>query len=363
MNSGDLPAVHSPTALSIVLPCFNEEAVLADTYARLSCLRGQLIAKGKISQRSEILFVDDGSSDATWDLIDSWVREGEPVVGVKLSRNCGHQNALLAGLSSAKGDAIITIDADLQDDECAIEQMLNAFHEGNEVVYGVRAKRDVDTWFKRTTARTFYRGMRAMGVQTVFDHADYRLLSRRAVKYLSHFNEVNLFLRGVVPLLGLRSAVVHYDRHARLAGESKYPFKKMVEFALNGITSFSVAPLRAITFLGFAVSLVCVILSVWALAVKLTSENAVPGWASTILPIYFLGGIQLFCAGVLGEYVGKIYMESKRRPRFLIEKVAQRSPAFATARDGHSRRRRPQRLQPAEANHLRTIVDAGSSPA
>jgi polyisoprenyl-phosphate glycosyltransferase len=364
MNSGDLPAVHSPTALSIVLPDFNEEAVLADTYARLSCLRGQLIAKGKISQRSEILFVDDGSSDATWDLIDSWVREGEPVVGVKLSRNCGHQNALLAGLSSAKGDAIITIDADLQDDECAIEQMLNAFHEGNEVVYGVRAKRDVDTWFKRTTARTFYRGMRAMGVQTVFDHADYRLLSRRAVKYLSHFNEVNLFLRGVVPLLGLRSAVVHYDRHARLAGESKYPFKKMVEFALNGITSFSVAPLRAITFLGFAVSLVCVILSVWALAVKLTSENAVPGWASTILPIYFLGGIQLFCAGVLGEYVGKIYMESKRRPRFLIEKIAQRSPAFGTVRDGYQRRRRAQpRLKAAATNHLRAAVDAGSSPA
>jgi hypothetical protein len=194
--------------------------------------------------------------------------------------------------------------------------------------------------------------MRAMGVQTVFDHADYRLLSRRAVRYLGQFSEVHLFLRGVVPLLGLRSAVVTYDRRARLAGESKYPFRKMAEFALNGITSFSVAPLRAIALAGFVVSLVCVILSGWALAVKFTSPNAVPGWASTILPIYFLGGIQLFCAGVLGEYVGKIYMESKRRPRFLIEKIAQRPPVFDTAREGHSRRRRaqPPRLRRAAMN-------------
>jgi glycosyltransferase involved in cell wall biosynthesis len=328
--------------LSIVVPCFNEDAVLADTCARLSSLRDQLVEKGKISQRSEILFVDDGSRDGTWDLIDSWVRAGAPVVGVKLSRNCGHQNALLAGLTSAKGDAVITIDADLQDDERAIERMIDAFHQGNEVVYGVRDKRDTDTWFKRTTARTFYRAMRLLGVQTVFDHADYRLLSRRAVKYLGRFNEVNLFLRGVVPLLGLRSAVVHYDRHARLAGESKYPFAKMLEFALNGITSFSSAPLRAITLLGFAVSLVCLVLSGWAVAVKLTSANAVPGWASTILPIYFLGGIQLFCVGVLGEYVGKIYMEIKRRPRFLIEKVAERTSAHNTAHDRDPRRRRTQ---------------------
>jgi polyisoprenyl-phosphate glycosyltransferase len=322
-------ATHWAIDMSIVVPCFNEEAVLGETYKRLSALRDQLIAKRKISPRSEIIFVDDGSCDRTWDLIQLWVHDGTAVVGIKLSRNCGHQNALLAGLSSATGDAVITIDADLQDDEGAIELMIDAFHDGNEVVYGVRSKRDVDTWFKRTTARAFYRAMSALGVQTVFDHADYRLLSQRAVKYLEQFSEVNLFLRGIVPLLGLRSSVVHYDRHARFAGESKYPLRKMLEFALNGITSFSIAPLRAITLLGFAVSLVCLLLSGWALAAKFLSTSAVPGWASTILPIYFLGGIQLFCVGVLGEYVGKIYMESKKRPRFLVERVARhRSPAL-----------------------------------
>jgi polyisoprenyl-phosphate glycosyltransferase len=338
MTSNEL-TIHPATALSIVVPCFNEDAVLKETYARLSSLRDRLITKGKISRQSEILFIDDGSSDRTWDIIDAWVREGAPVVGVKLSRNCGHQNALLAGLSSAKGDAVITIDADLQDDETAIERMVDAFHDGNEVVYGVRARRDTDSWFKRTTARTFYRTMKALGVHTVIDHADYRLLSQRAVKYLGQFKEVNLFLRGVIPLLGLRSEVVHYDRRARFAGESKYPLRKMLEFALNGITSFSTAPLRAITLLGFAVSLVCLVLSGWALAVKLTSANAVPGWASTILPIYFLGGIQLFCVGVLGEYVGKIYMEIKSRPRFLIERVARqrRSPVSESHRHVHLR--------------------------
>ena len=320
MKSDSL-ATRQPTVLSIVVPCFNEEAVLVETYSRLFALREQLVAKGKISDLSAIVFVDDGSHDGTWNIIDSWARDGAPVAGVKLSRNCGHQNALLAGLSSAKGDAVITIDADLQDDESAIERMIDAFYEGNEVVYGVRGRRDADTWFKRTSAKGFYRLMTALGVHTVLDHADYRLLSRRAIKYLEEFNEANLFLRGVVPLLGLRSSVVHYDRRARLAGESKYPLTKMLEFALNGITSFSVAPLRAITALGFLVAFGCVLFAGWALAAKL-SGNAVPGWASTTLPIYFLGGIQLFCAGVLGEYVGRIYMEVKKRPRFLIEQVS-----------------------------------------
>lgn len=357
MTSSELTTA-SPPALSIVVPCFNEEAVLRDTCARLSALRDQLIAKGKISATSEILFVDDGSCDATWTIIDRWVRDGAPVVGVKLSRNCGHQNALLAGLSSASGDAVITIDADLQDDEAAIERMIDAFHEGNEVVYGVRAKRDVDTWFKRTTARTFYRAMKALGVQTVADHADYRLLSQRAVKYLGQFKEVNLFLRGVVPLLGLRSSVVYYDRHARLAGESKYPLRKMLEFALNGITSFSIAPLRAITFLGFSVSLVCVFFSIWALLVKFTYGNAVPGWASTILPIYFLGGVQLFCAGVLGEYVGKIYMEIKQRPRFLIESVAgqSQSPTIDAHRHGRQQLVRSHVLHHRRAASERRVI-------
>lgn len=353
------PAASPLTILSIVVPCFNEDAVLEETYARLGALRDQLVAGGKISDRSELVFVDDGSRDSTWETINSWVREGAPVVGVKLSRNCGHQNALLAGLSSANGDAVITIDADLQDDERAIERMVDAFHEGHEVVYGVRAKRALDTWFKRTTARTFYRLLGALGVQTVFDHADYRLLSRRAITYLQQFNEVNLFLRGVIPLLGLRSTIVHYDRRARFAGESKYPLRKMIEFALNGITSFSVTPLRAITCLGFAVSLACVALALWALVVKLTSANAVPGWASTILPIYFLGGVQLFCAGVLGEYVGKIYIEIKRRPRFLIEKIAEQRHRSAGERKPDARFHRAargSRAPRARAAHMESAV-------
>lgn len=332
MASND-PVLRLPITLSIVVPCFNEEAVLQETYSRLSALLGRLVASGKVSHRSEIVFVDDGSVDTTWHLIDGWARAGAPVMGIKLSRNCGHQNALLAGLSSAKGDAVITIDADLQDDEGAIERMIDAFYEGNEVVYGVRARRDADTWFKRTTAQSFYRLMRTLGVKTVFDHADYRLLSQRAIRYLGQFGEVNLFLRGIVPLLGLRSSIVYYDRRARMAGESKYPLSKMLEFALNGITSFSVAPLRAITLLGFLVSLACLALAAWALLVKIMSTNAAPGWASTILPIYFLGGVQLFCAGVLGEYIGKIYMEIKRRPRFFIERVCEKPPSAATHRD------------------------------
>lgn len=329
-----VPAAPAPAVLSIVIPCFNEEAVLAQTYSRLVALRERLVARGMISSHSEILFVDDGSHDATWHIIDGWVSEGAPVTGVKLSRNCGHQNALLAGLAAARGDAVVTIDADLQDDETAIEQMLDAFHDGNEVVYGVRSKRDSDTWFKRCTARAFYRGMNALGVRTIVDHADYRLLSRRAVKYLGEFKEANLFLRGVVPLLGLRSTIVRYERRARLAGESKYPFRKMLEFALDGITSFSTAPLRAISILGFLLCLVCLALSAWVVLAKLMTSDTTPGWASTILPIYFLGGVQLFCVGLLGEYVGKIYMEVKRRPRFLIERVAegrQRAAAWGAA--------------------------------
>lgn len=332
--------------LSIVVPCFNEEAVLRDTYERLAGLRRRLVAAGKVSPQSDIVLVDDGSRDRTWELIAAIVREGGPVVGIKLSRNCGHQNALLAGLNSAAGDAIVTIDADLQDDEDAIEAMVDAYLEGHEVVYGVRARRDSDTWFKRSTARAFYTLMARLGVHTVRDHADYRLLSRRAVRCLEEFSEANLFLRGVVPLIGLRSTVVHYDRRPRMAGESKYPLRKMVEFALNGITSFSIAPLRAITFLGFAVSFACILLAVWVLAVKVFTSDTVPGWASTILPIYFLGGVQLFCVGVLGEYIGKIYTETKRRPRFLVEKVAQlrQRPALESAGEPAmpaERRRKP----------------------
>lgn len=312
---------RKPTTLSIVVPCFNEEAVLAATWERLAELRQTLIRKGKISTSSEVIFVDDGSTDNTWSVITALADQGAPVRGLKLSRNCGHQNALLAGMSEARGEAVVTIDADLQDDETAIEAMVDAYCQGCEVVYGVRESRQTDTWFKRTTARGFYRLMNLLGVNTIADHADYRLMSQRAIRYLEQFSEVNLFLRGVVPLLGLRTAVVRYDRRSRQAGESKYPLRKMLEFALDGITSFSISPLRAITLLGIALSLVCVVVSVWVLFVRLNSADAVPGWASTILPIFFLGGIQLFCLGVLGEYVGKIYLESKRRPRFLIEQL------------------------------------------
>jgi glycosyltransferase involved in cell wall biosynthesis len=352
MPSNSHTAGTAPS-LSIVVPCFNEEAVLGETHARLCAQRELLIAKGKISPRSDIVFVDDGSRDATWALISSWAAAGSSVVGVKLSRNCGHQNALMAGLASAKGDAVVTIDADLQDDEGAIERMIDAFQDGNEVVYAVRSCRDTDSWFKRSTARSFYRLMGALGVKTVFDHADYRLLSQRAIRHLGQFGEVNLFLRGVVPLLGLRSTIVRYERRARFAGESKYPLRKMLEFALNGITSFSVAPLRAITLMGFLISIACLLLAAWAVLVKLTSSDAVPGWASTILPIYFLGGVQLFCAGVLGEYVGKIYMEVKKRPRFLIETVAdtQRTVAGTRERTAHSRPSRDVQPQRTAALH------------
>jgi polyisoprenyl-phosphate glycosyltransferase len=346
------------TTISIVVPCFNEEAVLRQTYASLSALRERLLAHGAISGRSEIVFVDDGSRDGTWDIISGWVQEGEPVLGVKLSRNCGHQNALLAGLRASSGEAVVTIDADLQDDEGAIESMIAAYHDGSEVVYGVRSRRDADTWFKRTSARCFYRLMAALGVNTVFDHADYRLLSRRAIGYLEQFSEVNLFLRGIVPLLGLRSSVVRYERRARCAGESKYPLLKMLEFALNGITSFSVRPLRMITLIGFAVSVACAALAAWTLLAKLLTDNTVPGWASTILPIYFLGGVQLFCAGVLGEYVGKIYVEVKKRPRFLIEQVARpnRAPAFPVKTEP-----RAHRPQHASARLRRPRLDASAA--
>lgn len=322
-------ASPASTTLSIVVPCFDEEAVLHATCERLCALRSTLVAKGMISAQSDIVFVDDGSRDNTWQMIQTWIRDGFPIAGVKLSRNCGHQNALLAGLSNARGEAVVTIDADLQDDEQAIQAMVAAYQQGCEVVYGVRSRRDCDTWFKRTTARAFYRMVSGLGVPLVFDHADYRLLSQRAIRYLDRFNEANLFLRGVVPLLGLRSCIVHYERRPRLGGESKYPLRKMVEFALNGITSFSTVPLRAITVLGFSVSLGCILLALWALAVRLASADAVPGWASTTLPIYFLGGVQLFCVGVLGEYVGKIYLESKKRPRYLVETVSRREESVS----------------------------------
>jgi len=308
-------------ALAIVIPCYNEEQVLPETRRRMNALIRDLVAEGKISRDSAAYFVDDGSRDGTWALIEQFAGEDRHVRGIKLSRNRGHQNALLAGLFTAEGDAVVSIDADLQDDIGAIREMVDRFRAGAEIVYGVRRQRQTDSRFKRVTADLFYRLMRALGADSVHNHADYRLLSRRAVENLKQYREVNLYLRGIIPLLGFRSEIVYYDRAKRFAGESKYPLRKMIALALEAITSFSVVPLRFITFLGFAVFAGAMAVSAWVLWVRFFSDNAVPGWASVVLPMYFLGGIQIFCIGVIGEYLGKIYAEVKARPRFLIERL------------------------------------------
>jgi len=289
----------------------------------MTALLERLVTTGKISRKSRIYFVDDGSGDHTWKLVQSLVHQGEPVVGIKLSRNRGHQNALLAGLFTAAGDVVVSIDADLQDDIEAIEEMLDRYRDGCDVVYGVRKRRETDTFFKRFTAEMFYRGITFLGAQTVPNHADYRLLSRRAVDALKEFREVNLYLRGIVPLIGYKSAIVHYDRRARFAGDSKYPLRKMIALALNAVTSFSVVPLRIITLMGILVFLFTVAMSGYVLWIRFLTDTAVPGWASTVLPVYFLGGVQIICLGVIGEYLGKLYAESKARPRFVIEEIAQ----------------------------------------
>ena len=305
--------------LSIVVPCYNEEAVLGETLRRLSGLLQGLIDTHQASDDSELLFVDDGSRDRTWALIDEASRRYILVRGLKLSRNRGHQYAVLAGLMNARGDATISVDADLQDDLNAIPEMIKAHAAGAEVVYGVRKQRTTDTFFKRFTAEGYYRLLARLGVEIVFNHADYRLLGRRAVEALREYREVNLFLRGVIPQLGFMTATVYYDRAERFAGESKYPIGKMLALAWQGVTSFSTMPLRLITGLGALISFFSIGISLWALWVRFFSNTAVPGWASTVLPIYLLGGIQLLCIGVIGEYLAKTYIETKRRPLFHIE--------------------------------------------
>jgi polyisoprenyl-phosphate glycosyltransferase len=307
--------------LSIVVPCYNEEAVLPETARRLGRLLQRLIDTRKASARSHVCFVDDGSRDGTWKLIQLLAREQGFIHGIKLSRNQGHQNALLAGLFNTDGDAVISIDADLQDDLEAIEEMLDAYEAGHDIVYGVRKRRDTDTFFKRFTAESYYRLLRAMGVEIVPNHADYRLMSRRAIEALRDFHEVNLFVRGVIPLLGFPSTAVYYDRAERFAGESKYPVRKMLAFAVEGLTSFSAMPLRMITALGILISAASFLVTLWALWVRFIGNSAVPGWASTVIPSYFLGGIQLLCLGVIGEYLAKIYLETKRRPLFHIDSL------------------------------------------
>ena len=328
--------MKSAPALAIVIPCYNEEEVLPETRRRVSGLLDGLVEAGKISGDSTIYFVDDGSRDRTWELIEQFASEDRHLAGIKLSRNRGHQNALLAGLFSAEGDAIVSLDADLQDDIGAIGEMVDRFLAGVEIVYGVRRTRDTDSPFKRATAEVFYRLIAALGAESIRNHADYRLMSRRAVETLKQYREVNLYLRGIVPLLGFRSEIVHYDRSLRFAGESKYPLRKMIALALDAITSFSLVPLRLITFIGLAVFVGTMFVSVWALWARL-SGSAIPGWTSVVLPIYFLGGIQIFCIGMLGEYLGKTYAEVKGRPRFVVERtVGFARVGTAVAADDHA---------------------------
>ena len=307
--------------LYMVIPCYNEQEVLPETSRQLKEILYDLMDRGKISRESRVLFVNDGSKDETWKIIEDLHAQDPLFLGLKLSRNKGHQNALLAGLMTAKeyADVTISMDADLQDDVHVIEKFMDKYYEGCDIVYGVRSSRKKDTFFKKFTAQSFYRLMMAMGVDIVYNHADCRLMTKRSLYDLEQFKEVNLFLRGIVPLIGYQSAVVTYERNERFAGESKYPLKKMLAFAMDGITSFSIKPIRMITSMGviiFAISILMLIYSV----VQHFLGNTVSGWSSTMVSIWAIGGLQILSMGVIGEYVGKIYMEAKARPKFIIEK-------------------------------------------
>jgi glycosyltransferase involved in cell wall biosynthesis len=317
VSSNDVNVIPS---LGIVVPCFNEEEVLLETARRLTTLLRALMTDGRVAAGSQVVFVDDGSRDRTWELIEGLATSDTLVGGIKLSRNRGHQNALLAGLYTCDADVLLSVDADLQDDIQAIPEMVRAYGRGADIVYGVRNDRASDGFFKRATAQTFYRLISALGAESVYNHADFRLMSRRAVEALKSFREVNLFLRGMVPLIGFKSAIVYYTRSERFAGESKYPLRKMIALALDAVTSFSIAPLRFITGLGFLVFLLSAAMGLWTVWVRLFTDRAVPGWTSTLLPIYLLGGLQILCVGVLGEYLGRVYQETKARPRYIIEK-------------------------------------------
>ena len=314
--------MEHPDTLYIVVPCYNEEEVLPETARRLRAKLEALTAAGRISDQSRVLFVNDGSRDHTWAVISDLHRQCPRFSGADLSRNRGHQNALLAGLMTAKdrADMVISMDADLQDDIDAVDAMVDKYYEGCDVVYGVRSSRKSDSFFKRFTAEGFYRVMNALGAETVFNHADYRLLSRRALEGLAAFKEVNLFLRGIVPLVGYPSAAVEYERGERFAGESKYPLKKMFSFAMEGITSLSVKPIRYITALGFLIFFISILMLIYSI-VRWAHGETVLGWASVICSVWAIGGLILLSLGVIGEYIGKIYLETKGRPRFLIREV------------------------------------------
>lgn len=316
-------ASHTPS-LAVVIPCYNEEEMLPKTLATMLSLREEMISRGKISADSKIYLVDDGSKDRTWEILAREAAANSALVAVKLSRNKGHQNALYAGLCATTEDITVSIDADLQDDPKNIEAMVDEYLKGNDVVYGVRSARNTDTFFKRFTAEGYYHLMKKMGVDLVFNHADFRLLSRRALESLKEYDESNLFLRGIVREVGYPSSVVEYERQAREAGESKYPLKKMLSFAWKGITAFSTAPLRMITVLGLVSGFASFSLIAWVLAIRFFTDNATPGWASVLLPLLFIGSVQLLCLGVIGEYLSKIYEEVKRRPKFHISEIVKK---------------------------------------
>lgn len=321
-----------PPVLSLVLPCYNEQEVLPETTARLQAMLARLKANGEIAEGSAIYYVDDGSRDRTWEMIHDYAERNADVCGIKLSRNRGHQNALLCGLLTAPGDILISLDADLQDDLDAIPQMIQRYREGSEIVFGVRRKRTKDTFFKRFSAESYYKFLAMMGVQIVYNHADYRLMSRRAVESLRGYDETHLFLRGLVPQLGYKGAIVEFDRAERFAGESKYPLTKMLSLAWQGVTSFSAYPLRLITGIGMMISVISLVMAAWAVLTKLFTANALPGWASTVIPMYFLGGVQLLSLGIIGEYVAKIFESSKKRPRFHVESLCGERFTEATPR-------------------------------
>lgn len=315
---------QKPPVLYIVIPCYNEEKVLPQTEPLFVAKLGELAEAGKISPDSRILFVNDGSKDKTWQLIRQFAKEDQRVQGICLSRNRGHQNALFAGLMAAKemADITISIDCDGQDDLGAMNQMVEEYQKGSQVVYGVRSQRKTDTCFKRVSAQGFYRFMHLMGAEVVYNHADYRLMSKEALNRLSEFKEVNLFLRGMVPLVGFRYSFVYYERAERIAGESHYPLKKMLSFAFDGITSFSVKPIRLITTLGFVTCLISLVAIIVTIIQKFCGYT-ISGWSSLLCCILFLGGVQLLSLGVIGEYIGKMYLESKERPRYIISETTE----------------------------------------
>lgn len=307
--------------LYVVVPCYNEEEVLEETTRQLKEKMEYLIKDKKISKESRVMYVNDGSKDNTWKMIEEISEKEKLFTGISLSRNRGHQNALLGGLMTAKNyaDIVISMDADLQDDINAIDKMIDKYYEGADIVYGVRSARKTDTWFKKTTAEGFYKFMKMMGADIVYNHADYRLASKRVLDELEKFNEVNLFLRGMFPLIGYKTEVVYYERNERFAGESKYPLKKMLNFAWDGITSFSVKPLRLICTMGFVILLISLIIMIYSLIRKLTG-NTVDGWTFITISIWLIGGIQMISTGIIGEYIGKVYNETKRRPRYIISR-------------------------------------------